>query len=253
MLQRLAVQGAQIEARDVIVAKPKDPKENNNSEEEWSVIDLKDDKCLMNNKENLSSKTRSNQGSALKQIKGAASVFGFVSSHKHGKNGTEKSIFDSPSSLSTENPFWDAAKGKQREGGSILMEETGPPEPAKESGGGSEKMKRKPFRTLFHREGHGGGGSVPEAEQRAGKSVKKQWGFEGFKKWKRNDSDDETAPLPLNERSDSEAYSASSQAHPRALGEGPDTKLIKKKLHSDGSPSDFFIDKVFDPSPVSNL
>ncbi|KAJ1385889.1 hypothetical protein SESBI_41293 [Sesbania bispinosa] len=201
LLQRLAVQGAQIEARDVIVAKAKDPKEN--SEEEWSVIDLKDEKCLMN-KENLNSKSKSNQGSALKQIKGAASVFGFVSSHKHGKNGTEKSIFDSPSSLSTknelglskENPFWDTqSNGKQSEGGSILMEASGPPEPMKES---------------------------------TGKSIKKQWGFDGFKKWKRNDSDDETTPLPSA----------------RALGEGPDTKLIKKKLHSDGAPSDFFIDKV---------
>ncbi|PQM34837.1 uncharacterized protein Pyn_08446 [Prunus yedoensis var. nudiflora] len=28
------------------------------------------------------------------------------------------------------------------------------------------------------------------------------------------------------------------------MGEGPDTKLIKRKLLSDGSPSDFFIDKV---------
>lgn len=226
LVQRLAVQGAKIEASDIIASKSKDSKEN--SEEEWSVIDLKDDK----NKENLNSKTRSNQGSALKQIKGAASVFGFVSSNnKHDKNWSEKSIFDSPSLHS---------KGKQQsEAGSILMEETGPPEPQKQSSAGSEKLKRKPFRTLFHkeqREGHGGS----EMEQKGGKSVKKQWGFDGFKKWKRSelDDDDETAPLPLNQRSDSEAFA-------RAVGEGPDTKLIKKKLHSDGSPSDFFIDKVY--------
>ncbi|CAJ1944730.1 unnamed protein product [Sphenostylis stenocarpa] len=235
LLQRLAAQGTQIEARDVIVAKTKELKEN--SEEEWSVIDLKDEKCSVN-KENAGCKSRSNQGSAKKQIKGAASVFGFG---KGGKNGTEKSIFDSLSlSAKNENPFWDAqTKGTQSEGGSILMEESEPPEAVKESSG-LDKLKRKPFRTLFHKEQkerHGGGG---EQDQRSGKLVKKQWGFEGFKKWKRNESEDETS-LPLNERSDNEAYSAS---FGKTLWEGPDTKLIKKKLHSDGSPSDFFIDKV---------
>lgn len=77
------------------------------------------------------------------------------------------------------------------------------------------------------------------------KSAKKQWGFDGFKKWKKNDSDDETAPLPLNnERSDSESYLGSCHLVDTPIGEGPDTKLIKRKLHSNGSPSDFFIDKV---------
>lgn len=233
LLQRLAAQGAKIEARDVIVARPKDSKET--SEEEWSVIDLKDEKGSVN-KENLSStKSRSNHGSAMKQIKGAASAFGFV---KAGKNGTEKSIFDSPSLSAKnemrENPFWEnQSEGKQSGEGSILMEESGPPEPVKESSG-LEKLKRKPFRTLFHKEQREG----LEQDQRSGKSVKKQWGFDGFKKWKKNESEDETAPMPLN---DSEAYSAS---FAKSLGEGPDTKLIKKKLHSDGSPSDFFIDKV---------
>ncbi|XP_020227716.1 uncharacterized protein LOC109808928 [Cajanus cajan] len=218
LLQRLAAQGAQIEARDVIVARTKDSKEN--SEDEWSVIDLKDEKCSMNKENSSSTKSRSNQGSAMKQIKGAASVFGFA---KGGKN--EKSIFDSPSlSAKNEKPFC--------EGGSILMEESGPPEIVKESSG-VDKLKRKPFRTLFHKEQREG-----EQEQRSGKSVKRQWGFEGFKKWKRNESEDETTPLPHN---DSEAYSVS---FAKGLGEGPDTKLIKKKLHSDGSPSDFFIDKV---------
>jgi len=242
LLQRLAAQGAQIEARDVIVAKTKESKEN--LEEEWSVIDLKDEKCSVN-KENSGSKSRSSQGSSMKQIKGAASVFGFG---KGGKNGKEKSIFDSPYlSANNENPFWDAqAKGAQSEGGSILMEESEPPEAVKESSG-LEKPKRKPFRTLFHkeqRERHGGGGGA-EQDQRSGKAVKKQWGFEGFKKWKRNESEDETSSLSLGERSDNEAYPG---PFAKGIGEGPDTKLIKKKLHSDGSPSDFFIDKVLQSS-----
>jgi hypothetical protein len=247
LLQRLAVQGAEIEARDVIVAGPRDPKEN--AEEEWSVIDLKDEKCLLN-KENSNSKNKSKHGSAVKQIKGAASVFGF---YKPGKNKEEKSIFDTstPSAkhemgYSRENPFWDShLKQKESETSSILMPESLP----------MESTKRKPFRTLFQREqreGHGGGdGGGGDGDQngagsaeKSAKSVKKQWGFDGFKKWKRSDSDDETAPLPLNERSDSEAYMKSGRLVASPIGEGPDTKLIKRKLHSDGSPSDFFIDKV---------
>lgn len=258
LLQRLAVQGAEIEAKDVIVAGPKDPKEN--SEEEWSVIDLKDEHCLLN-KENSNSKNKSKHGSAIKQIKGAASAFSF---HKPGKNKEEKSIFDlasvhlssteskftSPASAksemwqSKENPFWDShLKHKESETNSILMPESLPP---------PDSVKRKPFRTLFHkeqREGHGGGSrgigdhdNGPGSEEKAAKSVKKQW---GFKKWKRNDSDDETAPLPLNERSDSQAYLESGRLVSSPMGEGPDTKMIKRKLHSDGSPSDFFIDKVW--------
>ncbi|KAI4344229.1 hypothetical protein L6164_011479 [Bauhinia variegata] len=253
LLQRLAVQGAEIEARDVIVAGSKDPKEN--SDEEWSVIDLKDEQCLLN-KEHSNSKNKSKQGSAMKQIKGAASAFGFVSSYKPSKNKMEKSIFDSPNQhfdsnptrnelgCSKENPFWNVqSKGKENEGRSILMAESAPPPEPMNRGGGpdnADKLKRKPFRTLFQKEGQGG----PESQEITGKSAKKQWGFDGFKKWKKNDSDDETAPLPLNERSDSVAYSASNQFSTRPLGAGPNTKLMKNKLHSDGSPSDFFIDKV---------
>ncbi|KAF8364780.1 hypothetical protein HHK36_033246 [Tetracentron sinense] len=56
LLQRLAVQGAEIEVRDVIVAGPKE-----NSEEEWSVIEFKDEQCLVD-KENLYSKTKPSTG-----------------------------------------------------------------------------------------------------------------------------------------------------------------------------------------------
>ncbi|KAK9268314.1 hypothetical protein L1049_000062 [Liquidambar formosana] len=258
LVQRLAVQGAEIEARDIIVAGPKD-----NSEEEWSVIDLRDEQCLLN-KESLHSKNKSKNGSTMKQIKGAASVLGFVSSHKHGKKGEENGVIGPgvehlrpiapsiPSSVSAkneigffgENPFWDThLSGKEIETRSILMPESLPPEPVKENG---DKVKKKPFRTLFQREqreGHGGGGDPgPDSEERVAKSAKKQWGFDGFKKWKRSNSEDETAPLPLSERSDSEAFMGRLVESP--IGEGPDTKQIKRKLHSDGSASDFFIDKV---------
>lgn len=256
LLQRLAVQGAEIEARDVIAGAP--PREN--TEEEWSVIDLKDENILLS-KENSNSKNKSKQSSAKKQIKGAASVFGFVSSHKPGKNREEKSIFDLEeskfSSSSTfskhepghfgENPVWDShLKGKENETSSILMPGSFPPELVKETGS-TDKAKRKPFKALFQREqreGHGGGDHGPNYVETATKSAKKHWGFDGFKKWSKNDSEDETAPLHLDERSDSEAYTKQCNLVDSPIGKGPDTKLIKKKLHKDGSPSDFFIDKV---------
>ncbi|RDX60220.1 hypothetical protein CR513_61654, partial [Mucuna pruriens] len=226
LLVRLAVQGGEIEGRDVIIAGSKDTKQN--SEEEWSEIDLKDEHCLMN-KENSNSKKTSKQ--ARKQVvKGATSVFSF------GKNTMEKSIFDSPTlhmhsarskvpspSIYTQselkhskenNPFWD----------------------------GPEKMKRKPFRALFHRdknkkrEEHDAGDHGLEAE----KSAKKQWGLDGLKKWKKTDSQDDTVPLSLNERSDSEAYLASYQLSSRPYGE----MSMKNKLHSDVSPSKVLGDKI---------
>lgn len=257
MLQQLAVQGAEIEARDVIVSNPKDGKEN--SEEQWSVIDLKDEKCQMK-KENSQMKNKlKHNNSAMKQMKEAVSVFSFASSHK--KNSEEKSIFYIESEFSAcsknymmcskEDPFWDGQlKHKESETQSLLPQESLQNESAikvRDGGNSVEKAKRKPFRTLFHKEqkeGRGRGENVVEFEESALKSAKKQWAFEGLKKWKRNDSDDETAPLPLNERSDSEAYLESCKLVSSPIGEGPNTRDIKKKLHSNGSPSDFFIDKV---------
>ncbi|XP_050215151.1 uncharacterized protein LOC126666195 [Mercurialis annua] len=225
LLQRLAVQGAEIEARDVFVAGPKDLKEN--PEEKWSIIDLKDEKSLVS-KENFPFKNRPNPNSVIKQqIKGAVSVFGFGSSHKLTKHRDEKSIFDIEAN-GAENPVG------YSETKSILMQQSLPNESANENGSNG-KIKRKPFRNLImkdHVHDGGGGENCVKSEEKLSKSAKKQW---GFKKWsKKNDSDDETNPLPLNnERSDYGSYR-----------EGPDTKLIKKKLHSDGSASDFFIDKV---------
>ncbi|KAH1148037.1 hypothetical protein GYH30_042944 [Glycine max] len=230
LLVRLAVQGGEIEGRDVIIAGSKDTKQD--SEEEWSEIDLKDEQCLVN-KENSNSKKTSKQ--ARKQVvKGATSVFGFGSSYKPSKNSTERSIFNSPSlhkhsaqsKMSSpsiyaqselrhskeNNPFWD----------------------------GPEKMKRKPFRALFHRdknkkEGNGGGDGLEAAE----KSANKQWGFDGLRKWKKSDTDDDTVPLSLNERSDSVAYLPSYQLSSTI----PYGELsMKNKLHSGLSPSDFSMD-----------
>ncbi|KAL4564096.1 hypothetical protein LXL04_028148 [Taraxacum kok-saghyz] len=63
----------------------------------------------------------------------------------------------------------------------------------------------------------------------------KRKGFNGFMKWKKTDDlEKDTVPLSL---SDSINESCS------GIGETPDTK-IKRKLHTDGSSGDFFVDKV---------
>ncbi|CBI25595.3 unnamed protein product, partial [Vitis vinifera] len=217
LLQRLAVQGAEIEARDVIVANQKE-----NSEEEWSVIDLRDEQCLLS-KESSNSKSKS---------KHEKSIIGPVSEHSgHNELG-----------LSRENPFWNIhLKEKESETRSILMPESIPVETVKVEKSGADKAKKKVFRTLFQKEGSE---NVPESEEKVSKSGKKQWGFEGLKKWKRNNWEDETTPLPLSERSDIESYLGPCQLVASPIGEGPDTKQIKRKIHSNGSSSDFFIDKV---------
>ncbi|XP_065848779.1 uncharacterized protein [Euphorbia lathyris] len=228
LLQRLAVQGAEIETRNVIISGQKSLKEN--PEDEWSVIDLKDHE----KKENTPTKNRLKPTSAIKQIKGAASAFGFGSS----KHKDDRSIFEIEAKFSSQ-----IAVNNETETKSILMQESLANESRKETTTGStEKAKRKPFKTLFQKDHNDCAVNDNNGEERVSKSAKKQWGFDGFKKWKKSDSEDETAPLPLNtERSDSPV---SCNLVNSPIGEGPDIKLIKKKLHSDGSASDFFIDKV---------
>ncbi|GFY80776.1 hypothetical protein Acr_01g0005850 [Actinidia rufa] len=238
LLQRLAVQGVEIEARDIVVFAPKE------SSEDWPVIDLKEEKC----KESSNSKTKPKNGSSVKKI------FGFTSSHKSTKGKEDKGLIDpgpdhfalaasakNELGLSKENPFWDGhVREKESEMQSILMSESLPPEKTKvDNRSGSDKGKKNVFRTLFQKEEKEG-----YYEQLNSKSAKKQWGFDGLKKWKRIDSEDETAPLPLSEKSDSEAFLGLSGLVSSPVGERADTKQIKRKLHSNGSPSDFFIDKV---------
>lgn len=226
LIQRLAVQGSEIEAKDVIIAGL------NSSEQEWSVIDLKDEHCLLN-KENSDSKNKS-------KIKGHASAFRFGSSHKPRKNRTEKSIFDSLSlhlSNSTPSKFSSSVSAKTE---LEYYKENSFGNGQAKNQKSEDKLKRKPFRTLFHREQreeHGGS----ESEERAGRSAKKQW--------KNNDSDDDTAPLPLNDRSDRGTYLNSSQL----VREEHETKSMKKNLLSDSFPSGFYLDKVCVPSFSSIL
>ncbi|CAN4103621.1 unnamed protein product [Withania somnifera] len=237
LLQRLAVQGAEIEAKHVIVGSKKEE----STGDEWSVIDLKDEKSYLGKVNSISSsKDMQKQTSALKQqIKGAASVFSFASSKK------ERSILNSVSEncslsetnelgVSTENPFWNShVREKESETKSILMVESCPNEPMK------VKKQKKPFKGLFGVD-----------DQHRGET-ESEWGFDGFKKWKKNASEDETAPLSLDEKSDGGTYLGQLVAEP--VGEGPDTKQIKRKLHPNGAPSDFFVDKVLGDSIKKEL
>ncbi|XP_027902407.1 uncharacterized protein LOC114162649 [Vigna unguiculata] len=224
LLVRLAVQGGEI-------AGLTDTKEN--PEEEWSDIDLKDDQSLMN-KEKSSSKKTSNQ--TRKQVmKGATSVLSFGSPFKAGKNSMEKSIFNSPTL------HMHSAQSKVSSPSIFTQSELTHPKENKPFRDGSEKMKRKPFRALFHRdknkkEGHGSGGDHHGLETE--KSAKKQWGFDGLRKGKKSDTDDDTVPLSLNERSDSEAYSPSCQHFSRIHGE----VSLMNKLQPHQSPSAFSVD-----------
>uniref|UniRef100_A0A803N6T6 Uncharacterized protein n=2 Tax=Chenopodium quinoa TaxID=63459 RepID=A0A803N6T6_CHEQI len=228
LLQRLAVQGAELEARDVIVGERKEAESP--EEEEWSVIDLKDDQNLIN-KDNSRSKNRSKHG--MKHIKDAASVFGLGSLQKLGKTRQQKSIFDQlPVDNPTisnkendpvdENPFWNSNNHNDTESEttSILMSASDSDKFGKQECHGSGKGKKTAFRSLFQ---------TDKSEEKDSKFTKKQWGFDGFKRWKRTNVEDETTTAPLTERSSND---------------GPDTKQIKRKLLSDSSSSGFYIDKV---------
>ncbi|XP_020573773.1 uncharacterized protein LOC110020125 [Phalaenopsis equestris] len=113
-----------------------------------------------------------------------------------------------------------------------------------------ETNKRKPFHALFQKEKQDDDSEsknlARDCEERGAKYSKKQWGFEGLKKWKRSSCEDDSMKSYLfpGERSDDASLSNQCKLVSSPIGEGPDTKRIKKKIHSDGSSSDFFIDKV---------
>ncbi|KAK4798470.1 hypothetical protein SAY86_030796 [Trapa natans] len=229
LLQRLAIQGVEIESRDVTLGWVKEIKQESNinpSDEEWSEIDLGEEENCVLNKDNLShSKGRSTLRQYIRGAAASALEFG-ISSHRTAKGKQRNSHeFDQ----FKENPSRDIHLGKQEgQAKSILMSTSSPPHPLQPP---QERVNpnRKPFQALFN-----GSNSLEKAK----KSGKKQWSglVEGLKKWKRNESDHESSHIPLNEWSSSKGYPC--------LGEGPNTKLIKRKLHFDGSPSDFFVDKV---------
>ncbi|XP_068648509.1 uncharacterized protein [Aristolochia californica] len=238
LVLRLALQGAEIDSRDVIAACPT----VTNPEEEWTVIDIKDEQCFIG-KESAFSKNKAKHRSPLKQIKGAVSMISAASPYKTPKtkgmkNGASVGSTDPYEPFSNDTNMSDSFKEKPvlANQSSVLMPESSPPQPVKtDKEKGIDRTKKKAFRSLF------GGDNGTEVEDKVEKSPKKQW---SFKKWKKTSPEDEsTVPyLPPGKRSDDVPSTPALVASP--MGEGPNTKLIKKKILSDGSASDFFIDKV---------
>ncbi|KAK6126932.1 hypothetical protein DH2020_039326 [Rehmannia glutinosa] len=175
LLQRLAVQGAEIDVRDVIVGAGKET-----SNDEWSVIDLKDEKCSAN--QNIStSKKNSKDHSMVRKVKGAASVFGFVSQGKDKKlKENEENTVHGKSTWTKEqnvrfarNENHNGLNEKENGSKSILMVESSPSACVM-----AEKSKDKQFRTNFQREqeedySHDSNDSRQNPEKEKGKSVKK--------------------------------------------------------------------------------
>ncbi|XP_020680430.1 uncharacterized protein LOC110098062 [Dendrobium catenatum] len=210
LLQRLAAQGIEIDCRDVIVGAPPLLK---NTEEEWSDIDLNDQEPPEAS-EKVKEKTHWNlpwRGKVKKE----------GSNTKKKKDGNGESC-------------------------SILMPQSTP----LISSTKYENNKRKPFQALFQKEKQDEESEsknlAQDCNERGVKATKKPWGFDGLKKWKRSSCEDDSMKpyLSPGERSDDATLSNKYKLVSSPIGEGPDTKRIKKQIHSDGSSSDFFIDKV---------
>ncbi|XP_047944239.1 uncharacterized protein LOC125190868 [Salvia hispanica] len=226
LLQRLAVQGAEIEARNVIVGVLH--KETTN--DEWSEIDLKDDKGSANQQVISASKG----GLRVKRMKGVASVLGLASLDKHGKLKENDAVNAGCSSRSDERG--DGFK-------SILMEESSPsPVVDERKRSVSGKVKKATLRAALQREEEGSGScGLHEAKGKEKvKLGKRVWGFDGLKKWRRIEPRHEIAQFSSVD--EEEGYGG--KLVPNPVGEGPDTRQIKKKLHPNGAPADFFVDKV---------
>ncbi|KAI3868457.1 hypothetical protein MKW92_021845 [Papaver armeniacum] len=161
LLQRLAVQGAEIEARDVIVARRQSPSMENHSEkpeqneeeeEKWSVIDFKDDESSLMGKENqyknkkkrspnpMKERIRGGAASMIEQtdqLLGGGGGFPFPANSNSGGNGGDRY---------EENPFWE---DKENDSRSILMQHENRQQiPAKTD----QFQKKKPFANNWFRQ-----------------------------------------------------------------------------------------------------
>uniref|UniRef100_A0A7N0RHV1 Uncharacterized protein n=1 Tax=Kalanchoe fedtschenkoi TaxID=63787 RepID=A0A7N0RHV1_KALFE len=134
---------------------------------EWSIVEFKD------RSQTQISKSKSRNGSSKKQpqIKGSTSVLGLVLA-THRNERVDQHPHNKSSNVSGSldyDPSWEKNE-KKIETKAMLMMERSEPE--------------------------------PEPEKRD-KSAKKQWGFSGFKKWKRKSSEEEsTEPVPSEVKSD---------------------------------------------------
>lgn len=312
LLLRLAVQGAEIDSRDVLlggrpsvcppvtvrtepITMQPEPESSINQETEWSVVEFKEDQTLLKNFPVSSTEDHSKQKSPMKQVIGAISRL-TLSPYKGGKSKDKNpsvivpqstdfqisqescpirnpptlpmqegykvpSLYINPTESFKENPFWQVAglidapeqtEKKTSEETALLGQ---PSAPVHKRGATRAKVK-KAFNQLFLKgQRDHSKESEPELPYASHlsdsdsdnddlqlKKVKKPWGMDLFKSSKKMDTNEETAYLPLNGSSE-EALSPSKLVQ-NPIGEGPNTKKIKKKLHSNGAATDFFIDKV---------
>ncbi|XP_042000851.1 uncharacterized protein LOC121750390 isoform X1 [Salvia splendens] len=167
-------------------------------------------------------------------MKGVASVLGLASSDKRGKLKENNAVSAGCSSSSDERG--DGFK-------SILMEESSPsPVVDERKRSVSGKVKKATLRAALQREGEGScscGLHEAEGKEKV-KLGKRVWGFDGLKKWRRNETKHEIAQFSSVD--EEEGYGG--KLVPNPVGEGPDTRQIKRKLHPNGAPADFFVDKV---------
>ncbi|THU61453.1 hypothetical protein C4D60_Mb07t23440 [Musa balbisiana] len=226
LLQRLAMHGAELDCRDVIVRCP-----TMSSEEEWSFIELGD-------KEPPPAAEKAKHRTPIKAFIGNAASW-TTGKGKKDSSKTNKGPLGSvdvnamdPSRPSMENPFW--TRNQPSDKSSILMSEGSPLIPIK-----SDKGKRKAFQELFRRErrdeNENSDPLIAEPEEKPMRPTKKNWGLDVLKKWKRGsgNEDESTTPyLPPGKRSD-EVSSIACTLVASPVGDGPDTKRLKKKMHSD--------------------
>lgn len=311
LLLRLAVQGAEIDSRDVLlggrpsvcppvtvrtepITMQPEPESSINQETEWSVVEFKEDQTLLKNFPVSSTEDHSKQKSPMKQVIGAISRL-TLSPYKGGKSKDKNpsvilpqsdfqisqescpirnpptlpmqegykvpSLYINPTESFKENPFWQVAglidapeqtEKKTSEETALLGK---PSAPVHKRGATRAKVK-KAFNQLFLKgQRDHSKESEPELPYASHlsdsdsdnddlqlKKVKKPWGMDLFKSSKKMDTNEDTAYLPLN--GSSEEPLSPSKLVQNPIGEGPNTKKIKKKLHSNGAATDFFIDKV---------
>ncbi|CAA0813464.1 Unknown protein [Striga hermonthica] len=217
LLQRLAVQGAKIRESDVIVGA-----HNGIPNEEWSALYLQEKKkqCSVN-PDRLMLENKPKEVSTC--VPPVISTTRFS-----GKNELLSS---------KENPFWDCDLGEnESETKSILMMETLPEVPVT-SEKQNEKARRKPFSGLFKRNERN---PAVEEKEKSKLVMKSNWGFDGLKKWMKNESEDESTPLSRTEKSDNAGYN-NGGTEPKinpVVGERAESKKTTKEkllVHQNGS------------------
>ncbi|GLJ43260.1 hypothetical protein SUGI_0898210 [Cryptomeria japonica] len=323
LLLRLAVQGAEIDSRDVllssdlipctlnnIITEPDKqqvlPESVNRQETEWSVVELKEDQSMFKNFPARRTGDCSEEKYSMKQeiimpclgltpYKGAESKEKLPSiivpksldfrtatvkdccparnppSLPMQKDYKGMAICIKPTESFKNNPFWHVAGSldtpvqpfnkeslNKQSVKSSLLENTMASWAGHKRGTTRAKVKKafnqlllkvhkdhsKESQTEASYSSHiSDSDSDSETDEQQLKFGNKSWGLDLFKSSKKNKNEEDTDHLPLNVEMSEESLSPSKLIL-RPIGQGPNTKKIKRKIHSDGAATDFFVDKV---------